>query len=208
MKKIKLSIFSSGVGSNLLAIHKATMDKSFPGLIELVICNKICPAFELSKDLNYETKLISNLNNNKFESLAHNELIKHKIDLICLAGFMKILSPDFVSKWENKILNIHPSILPTFPGLNTHKKVLSNSLKIHGSTVHIVDEKLDSGKILGQFAIPVRHNDIVCLRNDIKKYENMFYPEVIRKYIWTFIFKKDDFFGNRLKSNKEIIFSY
>ena len=208
MKKIKLSIFSSGVGSNLLAIHKASMDKTFPGLIELVICNKICPAFELSKNLNYETKLISSLNNKKFETLAHNELIKHEIDLICLASFMRILSPEFVLNWENKILNIHPSILPTFPGLNTHKKVLSKGLKIHGSTVHIVNKKLDAGKILGQFAIPVKDNDVNTIKDKIKKYENIFYPEVIKKYIWTFIFKKDKFFNKKLFNNKDVMFSY
>ena len=208
MKKIKLSIFSSGVGSNLLAIHKATMDEKFPGLIKLVICNKVCPAFELSKSLNYETKLISSFNNSKFETFVHNELIKNKIDLVCLAGFMKILSPEFVLKWENKILNIHPSILPTFPGLHTHKKVLSKGLKIHGSTVHIVNEQLDSGKILGQFAIPVKDNDIKTVKDKIKKYENIFYPEVIRKYIWTFIFKKDKFFNNKLYNDKDIMFSY
>ena len=170
MKKVKLSVFSSGVGSNLLAIHKATMDKTFPGLIELVICNKICPAFELSKNLNYETKLISNLQNKKFETLAHKELIKHKIDLICLAGFMRILSPEFVLNWENKILNIHPSILPLFPGLNTHKKVLSKGLKIHGSTVHIVNDKLDSGKILGQLAVPVKDADIETMKDKMRIY--------------------------------------
>ena len=208
MNKVKLSIFSSGVGTNLLAIHKATMDKSFPGKLEIVICDKICPALKLAKRLNYETKLISSEDNKKFETLVHRELIKKKVELICLAGFMKILSPKFVSKWKNKILNIHPSILPTFPGLNTHKKVLSNGLKIHGSTVHIVNEKLDSGKILGQFAIPVKNDDVVFLKDNIKKYENIFYPEVIRKYIWTFIFKKDTFISNKLCDNKEIIFSY
>ena len=208
MNKVKLSIFSSGVGTNLLAIHKATMDKSFPGKLEIVICDKICPALKLAKRLNYETKLISSEDNKKFETLVHRELIKKKVELICLAGFMKILSPKFVSKWKNKILNIHPSILPIFPGLNTHKKVLSNGLKIHGATVHVVNEKLDSGKILGQFAIPVINNDIVFLKDNIKKYENMFYPEVIRKYIWTFIFKKDNFTSNKLSDNKQIIFSY
>ena len=208
MKKIKLSIFSSGVGSNLLAIHKATMDKTFPGLIELVICNKICPAYELSNNLNYETKLISSLNNKKFETLAHNELIKHEIDLICLAGFMRILSPEFVLNWKNKILNIHPSILPLFPGLHTHNRVLSKGLKIHGSTVHVVNDKLDSGKILGQLAIPVKDADIKTMKDRIKKYENILYPEVIRKYIWTFIFKKDKIFKNKLINNNEIIFSY
>ena len=121
---------------------------------------------------------------------------------------MKILSPNFVLKWENKILNIHPSILPIFPGLDTHEKVLSNGLKIHGSTVHIVNEKLDSGKILGQFAMQVKTEDINFLKSNIKKYENMFYPEVIRKYIWTFILKKDKYFHSKLVNNKDIIFSY
>ena len=208
MKKVKLSIFSSGVGSNLLAIHKATMDKSFPGKLVLVICNKICPALKLAKSLNYETKLISSEDIKKFETLVHRELTKKKVELICLAGFMKILSPAFVLKWENKILNIHPSILPMFPGLSTHKKVLSNSLKIHGSTVHIVDEKLDSGMILGQFAVQVKSNDEELLKYNIKKYENIFYPEVIRKYIWTFILKKDKYYHNKLVSGKDILFSY
>ena len=208
MKKIKLSIFSSGVGSNLLAIHKASIKKNFPGKLNLVVCDKICPAFKLAKSLNYETKLISSIDHKKFETLVHDELIKYKIDLICLAGFMRILSPNFVSKWKNKILNIHPSILPSFPGLNTHKKVLLNGLKIHGSTVHIVNEKLDSGKILGQFAIPVINDDIVFLRDNIKKYENIFYPEVIRKYIWTFLFKKDKFLKKKKIKIDNVTFSY
>ncbi len=193
MNKANLSIFASGAGTNLLAIHKASMEKDFPGRLKLVICNKICPAFELSKSLNYETKLISNLDIKKFELTAHKELIKKKVDLICLAGFMRVLSPKFVSKWKNKILNIHPSILPLFPGLNTHEKILSNGLKIHGSTVHIVNEKLDSGKILGQSAFAIKSNDLDILIDDIKKYENLLYPEVIRKYIWTFLFKEDKF---------------
>ena len=208
MNKANLSVFASGVGSNLLAIHNASMDKSFPGKIRLVICNKICPAFELAKRLNYETKLISNLDIEKFEVIVHQELIKKKIDLICLAGFMRVLSPKFVSKWKNKILNIHPSILPLFPGLNTHKKILLNGIKIHGSTVHIVNEKLDSGKILGQFAFAVKSNDLDFLINNIKKYENLLYPEVIKKYIWTFLFKEDKFLKDKKIQLDNVVFSY
>ena len=208
MNKANLSIFASGAGSNLLAIHKASMDKKFPGQLQLVICNKICPAFELAKSLNYRTKLISNLDIESFEIIAHNELIEKKVDLICLAGFMKILSPKFVSKWKNKILNIHPSILPLFPGLNTHKKILSSGLKIHGSTVHIVNEKLDSGKILGQFAFAVKTNDLNLLIDNIKKYENILYPEVIKKYIWTFLFKEDKFLKYKKIHTDNAIFSY
>ena len=207
MNKVNLCIFASGAGSNLLAIHKASMDREFPGQLQLVICNKICPAFELAKSLNYETKLISDLDVKKFEQIAHNELIKKKVDLICLAGFMRILSPKFVSKWKNKILNIHPSILPLFPGLNTHKKILSSGLKIHGSTVHIVNEKLDSGKILGQFAFAVESNDLDFLIYNIKKYENLLYPEVIRKYIWTFLFKEDKFLKEKIYMD-DVVFSY
>ena len=208
MKKANLSVFASGVGSNLLAIHNASIDKNFPGKLQLVICNKICPAFELAKSLNYETKLISNLNIEKFEVIVHQELIKKKIDLICLAGFMRVLSPKFVSKWKNKILNIHPSILPIFPGLNTHKKILLHGIKIHGSTVHIVNEKLDSGKILGQFAFAVKSNDLDFLRDNIKKYENLLYPEVIRKYIWTFLFKEDKFLKDKKIQVNNVVFSY
>ena len=208
MKKANLSVFASGVGSNLLAIHNASMDKCFPGKLQLVICNKICPAFELAKSLNYETKLISNLDINKFEIIAHNELIKKKVDLICLAGFMKVLSPNFVLKWKNKILNIHPSILPLFPGLNTHKKILSSGLKIHGSTVHIVNEKLDSGKILGQFAFAVKSNNLDLLIHNIKIYENLLYPEVIKKYIWTFLFKEDKFQNYKKFNIDNVVFSY
>ncbi len=208
MNKANLSIFASGAGSNLLAIHDASLDKSFPGKLQLVICNKVCPAFELAKSLNYETKLISNLSIEKFELIAHQELIKKKIDLICLAGFMRILSPNFVLKWQNKILNIHPSILPMFPGLDTHKKILLNGLKIHGSTVHIVNEKLDSGKILGQFAFAVKSDDYNSLIRNIKKYENLLYPEVIRKYIWTFLFKEDKFFKDKKIHLNNVVFSY
>ena len=208
MNKANLSVFASGVGSNLLAIHNASIDKSFPGKLQLVICNKICPAFELAKSLNYDTKLISNLDKDKFEEIAHQELIKKKIDLICLAGYMRVLSPKFVFKWKNKILNIHPSILPLFPGLNTHKKILLNGVKIHGSTVHIVNERLDSGKILGQFAFAVKSNDLDFLINNIKKYENLLYPEVIRKYIWTFLFKEDKFKKEKKIHIENVVFSY
>ena len=208
MNKANLSVFASGAGSNLLAIHKASKNKNFPGQLQLVICDKICPAFELAKSLNYRTKLISNLDIESFEIIAHNELIEKKVDLICLAGFMKILSPKFVSKWKNKILNIHPSILPLFPGLNTHKKILLNGIKIHGSTVHIVNEKLDSGKILGQFAFAVKSNDLDFLRDNIKKYENLLYPEVIKKYIWTFLFKEDIFLKDKKIQKDNVVFSY
>ncbi len=209
MKKINLSIFASGSGSNFLAIHYASQDKNYPAKINLVICNKPCPAYTKAKKLNYKTILMLSKNMHEFEKKINPYLLSYKIDLICLAGFMRILTPKFVSRWKNKILNIHPSILPLFPGLKTHEKVLKNQMKIHGSTVHLVNQKLDSGEILGQFAFKIQNRDINDVKAKIKKYENILYPEVVNKYVWTFIYKKDNLGKYELSNNnREVIFSY
>jgi len=184
MNKANLSVFASGVGSNLLAIHNASLDKNFPGKLKLVICNKICPAFELAKSLNYETKLISNLDNEKFEVIVHQELIKKKIDLICLAGFMKILSATFIKSYKGKIINIHPSLLPKYKGLNTHKRALKNKEKYSGCTVHFVNSKLDAGKIILQKRVRVYKNDKPeTLAKRILKQEHKIYPLALNKVI-------------------------
>ena len=182
MNKVKLSIFSSGVGTNLLAIHKATMDKSFPGKLEIVICDKICPALKLAKRLNYETKLISSEDNKKFETLVHRELIKKKVELICLAGFMKILSEKFVLKWENKILNIHPSILPNFKGLKAQKQAIDNNVKFSGCTVHFVNEFMDEGEIIDQKIVNIStHDNVDSLSKKILMQEHKLYIKVIKE---------------------------
>ena len=184
MKKIKLSVFSSGVGSNLLAIHKASIKKNFPGKLNLVICDKICPAFKLAKSLNYETKLISSIDHKKFETLVHDELIKNKIDLICLAGFMKILSSDFIKKFRKPILNIHPSLLPKYKGLNTHRRAIKNNDKFSGATVHLVTSKLDSGKIILQKKVRISKTDTEqILAKKVLKIEHKIYPAAIEKFL-------------------------
>ena len=184
MKKIKLSVFSSGVGSNLLAIHKASIKKNFPGKLNLVVCDKICPAFKLAKSLNYETKLISSLDHKKFETLVHDELIKYKIDLICLAGFMRILSKSFIKKFNGKIINIHPSLLPKYKGLNTHRRVIENKEDYTGCTVHIVNSKLDSGKIIFQKKIKIfKKDNEKTLAQRVLLEEHKIYPKAIMKIL-------------------------
>ena len=208
MKKVNLSIFASGIGSNLLALHKASNEKNFPAKLQLIICNKNCIAYDVANKLKYNTKLITNKNINEFEKKVQIHLNNNKIDLICLAGFMRVLSPQFVSLWKNRILNIHPSLLPMFPGLNTHIRVIKSGMKLHGSTVHLVDKNLDSGKILGQFAFEIKNTDQKLLITNLKKYENLFYPEVLKKYIWTFLFKKDNFENKIFSNYKNVVFSY
>lgn len=207
MNKINLSIFASGEGTNFKAIHEASKNKKFPGKIQLVICDKDCPAFYLSKALEYET-IIINRKNFEFEKKVQSHLQKNRVDLVCLSGFMTILSPYIINKWKNKILNIHPSILPLYPGLNTHQKVLRSGMRFHGSTVHLVNKKIDNGKILGQFIFPIDQDiKIKDLIDKIKINENFFYPKVIEKYIWTY-FKKKDKFKPITKYYKNVTFSY
>jgi len=120
--------------------------------------------------------------------------------LICLAGFMKILGKEFVKKWEKKILNIHPSILPLFPGLNTHTRVIRQGMKIHGSTVHVVDKGIDTGTIIAQSAIAIDNlDDEKSIEEKIKKSEHYLYSKAIRNYILNFYFKKNK---NSLKNKK------
>ena len=142
MKKIKTAIFLSGKGTNFKSIYETSLEKECPYTIEIVISDKKCKGFKLSQSLIKKSYLFENSKKPDFEKLSHNILIENEIDLICLAGFMKILSEDFVKKWEKKILNIHPSILPLFPGLNTYEKVVYHGMKIHGATVHVVDKNL------------------------------------------------------------------
>ena len=210
MKKTNLAIFLSGTGSNFKSISEACLKPDYPARIKIVICDRDCNGYNISKKLKYKTILIKHLNDQfAFENKVTILLKKHQIDLICLAGFMKILSSEFVKNWKNKILNIHPSILPLFPGLNTHKKVIQHGMKIHGSTVHIVDEGLDSGPIIGQCAIKVNPDDDKNkLAEKLKKYENILYVKSLEKFI-----KKNNITENKTsfkKAKKEyndVIFS-
>ena len=183
--KIKTCVFISGRGSNLKSIVKNSRKKNFPAKIELVISNNPkAKGLLYAKKNKIPYKIFKFKNRKIFELKTLKELKKRKIKLICLAGFMKILSKNFIKSFKYKILNIHPSLLPKYKGLNTHERVISNKEKFSGCTVHLVSEKLDSGKIIVQKKVKVSSNDNpVSLSKKIIKIEHQIYPLAIKKII-------------------------
>ena len=182
-KKIKTAVFISGTGTNLKNLIKFSKQKNFPISIDLIISNNAkakgliyANNFKIKKKVfNFSNKIIA-------EKKILSLLFKNKIELICLAGFMKILSKSFIQRFNGKILNIHPSLLPKYKGLNTHARALKNNDKYSGCTVHIVNSKLDSGKIILQKKVKIYKNDnIETLSKRVLKQEYKLYPAAIKK---------------------------
>ena len=182
LKKIKTAVFISGTGSNLKNLIKFSKTKISPILIKLIISNsKKAKGLKYSTQYNIEKKIV-NFNNNFAENKILNYINKKNIKFICLAGFMKILSKNFIKKFKGKIVNIHPSLLPKYKGLNTHKRALKNKEKFAGCTVHYVTIKLDSGKIILQKKVKIKKKDTVnSLKKKVLKKEHQLYPSAIRK---------------------------
>ena len=182
-KKIKTAVFISGNGSNLKALIEFSKLKKSPISINLIISNNA-----KSKGLNYSSiykikkKIFDFENKNLAEKKILRELKKEKINLICLAGFMKILSEKFIKNFKGKILNIHPSLLPKFKGLNTHRRAIKNKEIYSGCTVHFVNSKLDSGKIILQKKVKILKNETPkSLSKKILVQEHKLYPKAIIK---------------------------
>ena len=184
-KKLKTAVFISGTGSNLknLIVHSKKKNSKF--IINLIISNNLqAKGLNYAKQFNISKKIINFSNTKKAEKIALNELKKKKIKLVCLAGFMRILSKNFIRNFEGKIINIHPSLLPKYKGLNTHRRVLINSEKYSGCTVHYVNSRLDSGKIILQKKVKVFKNDTVKkLSQRILKQEHYLYPKALSKIL-------------------------
>ena len=182
LKKIKTAVFISGTGSNLKNLIKFSKTKISPILIKLIISNsKKAKGLKYSTQYNIEKKIV-NFNNNFSENKILDYINKKNIKFICLAGFMKILSKNFIRKFKGKIVNIHPSLLPKYKGLNTHKRALKNKEKFAGCTVHYVTTKLDSGKIILQKKVKIKKKDTVnSLKKKVLKKEHQLYPSAIRK---------------------------
>tara|TARA_Y100000389_G_scaffold58293_1_gene54284 strand:- start:1081 stop:1659 length:579 start_codon:yes stop_codon:yes gene_type:complete len=181
--KIKTSVFISGTGSNLKSLIKFSKQKKSPIDINLIISNnprsqglRFAKTFSIKKKVfNFKKKTLA-------EKKILFELKKNKISLICLAGFMKILSKKFIKNFNGKILNIHPSLLPKFKGLKTHERALINKEKYSGCTVHFVSSKLDSGKIILQKKVKINKNETVkTLSKKILAQEHKLYPKAILK---------------------------
>ena len=182
-KKIKTAVFISGKGTNLRNLIKFSKLKKSPIKICLVFSsNRLAKGLNYAKKYLIKMKIYNFTNKKKAEFLILKDLKINRIDLICLAGFMKILSPDFIKKFKGKILNIHPSLLPKYKGLNTHARAIKNEDKYSGCTVHLVNAKLDSGKIILQKKIKIFKKDTVYkLKKRVQKQEYKLYPKAISK---------------------------
>ena len=180
MIKERLCVLISGRGSNLLSIIKSCREKDFPAKVKLIVSNNPdAYGLRYAKQYKIPLKVITK----NFESTLLKELEKYKIDILCLAGFMKILSKNFIDSFFNMILNIHPSLLPKYKGLNTHQRALKNKEKYSGCTVHRVDEKLDSGDIILQSKVKITKNETKeSLENKILRKEWALYPRAIKQY--------------------------
>ena len=180
--KIKTAVFISGTGSNLKSLIQFSKLKKSPISIEMIISNNI-----KSKGLQYAKvykikKKVFDFKNNSSEKKVIDELKNNNINLICLAGFMKILSKNFIKSFKGQILNIHPSLLPKYKGLNTHEKAIENKDKYSGCTVHFVNSKLDSGKIINQKKVKINKFDTPKkLAKKILIQEHKLYPAAIMK---------------------------
>ena len=182
-KKINCAVFISGTGSNLKSLIQFSKKKGSPISIELIISDnakakglKFGKIFKIpNKVFNYKNKIIA-------EKKIISEIKNKKIKLICLAGFMRILSKNFIETFKGKILNIHPSLLPKYKGLDTHKRALSNREIYSGCTVHVVNSRLDSGKIILQKKVKITKSDTTkSLAKKILSQEHKLYPKAINK---------------------------
>jgi len=180
--KIKTAIFISGTGSNLKSLIQFSKLKKSPIVIQMIISNNAKAEGLQYANIYKIKKKVFDFKNTLSEKKVINELKKSDIHLICLAGFMKILSKNFIKNFKGKILNIHPSLLPKYKGLNTHEKAIKNKDKYSGCTVHFVNSKLDSGKIINQKKVKINKFDTPKkLAKKILVQEHKLYPAAIMK---------------------------
>ena len=183
LNKIKTAVFISGTGSNLKNLINFSKTKKSPISIDLIISNIIkAKGLRYSNQYKIKKKILNFKNIKIAEKRLLNLLKQNKIQFICLAGFMKILSSKFIKQFNGKIINIHPSLLPRYKGLNTHSRAIQNKDKFTGCSVHYVTEKLDSGKIIIQKKIKILKKDTPkSLAKKVLKQEHKLYPKAILK---------------------------
>ena len=181
--KIKTAVFISGTGSNLKNIIKFSKIKKSPISINLIISNTcLAKGLKYAEQFKIKKKIFNFKDYNKAEKKILILLKKEKIEFICLAGYMKILSAGFIKKFGKKIINIHPSLLPKYKGLNTHSRAIKNKDKLAGCTVHYVAAKLDSGKIILQKKVKISARDNpASLKKKVLKQEHKLFPAAIMK---------------------------
>ncbi|MGL5448485.1 MAG: phosphoribosylglycinamide formyltransferase [Rhabdaerophilum sp.] len=185
MKK-HVAILISGRGSNMTALVKAAQQPGFPAEIVLVLSNKPEAAgLEFAKSQGIPTAIVPSKvygkDRHAFDSAMQAELTKAGTDIICLAGFMRLLTSEFCEKWAGRMINIHPALLPSFKGLDTHARALAEGVKLHGCTTHFVTPGMDEGPIILQAAVPVLDDDTEdSLGARVLAEEHQIYPETLR----------------------------
>lgn len=186
MSRKRVAVLISGRGSNMAALIAAAKDQSYPAEIVLVLSNKAdAGGLVTARDNGIATEIVDHTPFGKdrvaFDAAMQTKLETHCIDLVCLAGFMRLLSPGFVGLWQNRMLNIHPALLPAFKGLDTHRRALAAGAKMHGATVHFVVPEMDAGPIIMQGAVAVRPDDTEAgLSARVLAVEHRIYPAALK----------------------------
>jgi phosphoribosylglycinamide formyltransferase-1 len=186
MSRKRVAVLISGRGSNMAALIEAAKDKSYPAEIALVLSNRPdAGGLVTSRNNGIATEVIDHAPFGKdraaFDAAMQAALEQHRIDLVCLAGFMRLLSPGFVGLWQNRMLNIHPALLPALKGLDTHRRALQAGATVHGATVHFVVPEMDAGPIIMQGAVAVHAGDSEdALAARVLAVEHRIYPAALR----------------------------
>jgi phosphoribosylglycinamide formyltransferase 1 len=187
MARKRVAVLISGRGSNMASLIEAAQAPDYPAEIALVVSNRPDAAgLALATKAGVPTALVDHTRFGKdreaFERALQAALDEHRIELICLAGFMRLFTPWFVERWSGRMLNIHPALLPAFKGLNTHERALAAGVKTHGATVHLVVPDMDSGPIIAQAEVPVLADDTPdTLAARVLAVEHRIYPEALRR---------------------------
>jgi phosphoribosylglycinamide formyltransferase-1 len=186
MARTRVAVLISGRGSNMAALIAAASDQNYPAEIVLVVSNRPdAGGLAHAREHGIGTSIVDHAAFGKdreaFERALHAELDAHRIEIVCLAGFMRLLTPWFVGQWAGKMLNIHPALLPSFKGLDTHERAIASGVKIHGATVHFVVPEMDSGPIVTQGAVAVSDDDTPeTLAARVIGIEHRIYPLALR----------------------------
>jgi phosphoribosylglycinamide formyltransferase 1 len=178
----RTAVLISGRGTNMAALIDAAAEDAYPAEIALVLSSRAAAAgLDRARAAGIPTAIADYSSGSASgEATIEAALTEHRIELICLAGFMRLLSPDFVDRWRDRLINIHPSLLPAFAGLNTHHRALDAGVKLHGCTVHFVRAAMDNGPIIAQAAVPVIEGDTPdTLAARVLTAEHVLYPKVL-----------------------------
>jgi phosphoribosylglycinamide formyltransferase 1 len=185
MARKRVAVLISGRGSNMVALIEAAKNPCYPAAIVVVISNRSDAAgLERARTEGIATAVVDHAafgnDREAFERALQAVLEAHRIDLVCLAGFMRLLTPWFVARWQGRLLNIHPALLPAFKGLNTHERALAAGATVHGATVHLVVPEMDSGPILAQESLKVHDADTAdTLAARVLELEHRIYPRAL-----------------------------